>query len=334
MERAALALRSPAPPLFSLRFSRPYEQKRWKEVGGDTGGLEVGDALGDPVTGYPVPQPKEIRPIGTCQDPDKNGRAWRGDQREGVSVRRRGHEHRARLGGGTAMGGRAKLLLDARRLARIKAVLKELPSKRYDRKLPEALRGKDYERRMQRRAAVCVALANVDGEASFLLTLRSGQVGTHAGQVSFPGGHIEDGETAQRASLRELKEETALDATPLGGWHEVRAVTGTMVSPIVSFISQDLTSQDVARCSDVSQEVEQAFSVRLQDLFNAENRTMEDLSSRWRMPRFQVESKDNLTNHPPIWGLTAFIIDGVLRDVCAPAFDISSYPPFDAMANL
>lgn len=40
-----------------------------------------------------------------------------------------------------------------------------------------------------------------------LFQVRTGKVKTHKGQVSFPGGHIEAGETAVEAALRETREE-------------------------------------------------------------------------------------------------------------------------------
>ena len=40
--------------------------------------------------------------------------------------------------------------------------------------------------------------------------------GALAGYWSLPGGHIEPGETARAAALREVKEETGIDAEPVG----------------------------------------------------------------------------------------------------------------------
>lgn len=221
--------------------------------------------------------------------------------------------------------------LDARKLEALRGALSRLPKRKFDKLLPENKRTPDYVRRMKRKASVAVALANVDGHASVVLTLRSGTVGTHAGQVSFPGGHVEDEETAEQACLRELKEEVGLDANALGRYHETRAVTGTMVTPVVCFIDQPLTRSAIEATSNVSEEVEQAFSIRIEDLAKEESRVMEQLSSRWTMPRFQIPSKSDdepaEPAHPPIWGLTAFMLDGVMRDILVPVFQLGDYPP-------
>eukprot|EP00953_Heterococcus_sp_UTEX-ZZ885_P032175 16813-Heterococcus_DN1.PRE.1 len=58
-----------------------------------------------------------------------------------------------------------------------------------------------------RSAAVLVPLCNDNGVPSVLFTARSQAVSTHKGQVSFPGGHVEAGEDAAAAALREAIEE-------------------------------------------------------------------------------------------------------------------------------
>lgn len=62
-----------------------------------------------------------------------------------------------------------------------------------------------------------------------LFTKRSDHVGTHKGQVSFPGGHIDAGEQPEEAALRELEEELGggieAHATTLGMHHDVVAGT-------------------------------------------------------------------------------------------------------------
>ena len=42
-------------------------------------------------------------------------------------------------------------------------------------------------------AAILIPLCNFQGLPSVIFTLRSSTVGTHKGQVSFPGGHVNEG---------------------------------------------------------------------------------------------------------------------------------------------
>jgi 8-oxo-dGTP pyrophosphatase MutT (NUDIX family) len=60
-------------------------------------------------------------------------------------------------------------------------------------------------------AAVLAPLYDVDGEATVVLTRRTWTLRSHQGEVSFPGGRVEAGETPQEAALREANEEIALD---------------------------------------------------------------------------------------------------------------------------
>ena len=57
-----------------------------------------------------------------------------------------------------------------------------------------------------------VALADGPQGAEVLLTKRSMSVGTHQGQVSFPGGRVDDGESVLDAAVREAHEEVGLDS--------------------------------------------------------------------------------------------------------------------------
>lgn len=62
-----------------------------------------------------------------------------------------------------------------------------------------------------RRAAVLVPLFEEDGEVWVVLTRRAQHLRTHKGEVAFPGGRQDDGETLVEAALREAREEIALD---------------------------------------------------------------------------------------------------------------------------
>src|SRR5271163_3100227 len=62
-----------------------------------------------------------------------------------------------------------------------------------------------------RPAAVLVALFEEEGEGRVVLTVRSDQLRSHTGEVAFPGGRIEAGESVVEAALREADEEVGLD---------------------------------------------------------------------------------------------------------------------------
>jgi 8-oxo-dGTP pyrophosphatase MutT (NUDIX family) len=70
-----------------------------------------------------------------------------------------------------------------------------------------------------RRPAAVLVLIHPDpasGEAMVVLIERSAGLHHHAGQVSFPGGAFEAGESAVEAALREAREEIGLDAQKAG----------------------------------------------------------------------------------------------------------------------
>jgi 8-oxo-dGTP pyrophosphatase MutT (NUDIX family) len=95
-----------------------------------------------------------------------------------------------------------------------------------------------------RGAAVLVPIIWHHGAPSILLTLRAPSLSAHAGQVAFPGGRIEPGETAEAAALREAAEEVGLDPRlPIVAGHLPEHLTGTgfRVTPVVAFLDPPLT---------------------------------------------------------------------------------------------
>ena len=58
--------------------------------------------------------------------------------------------------------------------------------------------------------AVFIPLIKIDGEDHILFEVRSKNI-TQPGEVSFPGGRVEDGEDFKNAAIRETIEELLLD---------------------------------------------------------------------------------------------------------------------------
>jgi len=113
-------------------------------------------------------------------------------------------------------------------------------------------------------AAVLVALFEEGGEARVVLTRRSVELRTHRGQVSLPGGRMDEGEDPATAALREAGEEIGLDAAAVRvvGWlHPLFTLNwSSFIFPVVGVLG--------ARPSLVANpdEVARVFDVALADL--------------------------------------------------------------------
>jgi 8-oxo-dGTP pyrophosphatase MutT (NUDIX family) len=111
---------------------------------------------------------------------------------------------------------------------------------------PEVREEPRFSDRSPAQAAVLVALVMRD-EPTLLLTQRTDTMSTHAGQVAFAGGKVDDGDAdAAAAALREAREEVALDSR----YCEVigslpRYITGTAfhITPVVALVQPGFTVQ-------------------------------------------------------------------------------------------
>lgn len=93
-----------------------------------------------------------------------------------------------------------------------------------------------------REAAVLVAITDRP-EPGLILTHRSHALRDHGGQIAFPGGRIDEGESARAAALREAWEELGVDPAHvriLGEADHYRTITGFGVTPVVAMIPPDL----------------------------------------------------------------------------------------------
>lgn len=128
-----------------------------------------------------------------------------------------------------------------------------------------------------RPAAVLILLVESNQGFEVVLTVRSAHLKHHAGQVSFVGGQIEVGETAQEAALREAYEEIGLhsdDVDILGQLPIYQTITRFEVTPVVACISEQAWSEqnlDIA-----VDEVDHVFTVPLSHLLNVNHTQVHD----------------------------------------------------------
>lgn len=116
-----------------------------------------------------------------------------------------------------------------------------------------------------RRASVLMLFAPHEGSMSLVMTRRTSRVPTHAGEVCFPGGRIEDGEDPIAAALREANEEIGLDAARVrihGRLDDSWAFGGYTVVPIVA------SAESMPRFERISEEVDAVLVERIDHLFD------------------------------------------------------------------
>ena len=119
-------------------------------------------------------------------------------------------------------------------------------------------------------AAVLVPLTYYQNEWHLLFTRRTDRVESHKGQVSFPGGGCDEGEsTPEQTALREAHEEVGLDPNQvriLGRLTNMITITSFRVTPVVGVIPWPT----VFRIGE--HEVARVFTIPLLWLANKHNR--------------------------------------------------------------
>ena len=119
-----------------------------------------------------------------------------------------------------------------------------------------------------RPAAVLVPVI-ARAELTLLFTQRTDHLPDHAGQISFPGGKIDDGDEGPAATaLREAEEEVGLaraHVETLGYLDAYRTGTGYCITPVVALVSPDFTLKLNP------DEVSDAFEVPLRFLMDPAN---------------------------------------------------------------
>ena len=154
-----------------------------------------------------------------------------------------------------------------------------------------------------RDAAVLIPVVRRPEGATIVLTVRSPDMPTHAGQIGFPGGRAQkEDETLLHTALREANEEVGLPLSAVSvigsfGVHE--GGMGFAVTPVVAEVDPDAVLEACPR------EVAEIFEVPLDHYADLGNHGVE-----WREHdglKYKMYSAPYQDYH--VWGLTA----GILR---------------------
>lgn len=157
-----------------------------------------------------------------------------------------------------------------------------------------------------RHAAVLIPIVTHPEEPTVLLTLRASHLNAHSGQVAFPGGRIEPGETPEAAALREAAEEVGLDPRLpeiIGRLPDHLTGTGFRVTPVVGLVPPPLAlTPDPA-------EVELAFEYPLATVLDPAAPRRQRSEFRGRAREYWVWPHP----HHTIWGATAAMLVNLAR---------------------
>jgi 8-oxo-dGTP pyrophosphatase MutT (NUDIX family) len=173
-----------------------------------------------------------------------------------------------------------------------------------------------------RAAAVLVALFDYHGVTKVVLTKRTSHLSSHQGEISFPGGRLDPGETFADAARREAFEEVGLEPATvevIGELDHLRTISsGALMVPVVA----RLPGVPSLRANPF--EVDRILLVALRDLLLVEvyrpERWQRPVTAEaaylhpgravgevvdWRMDFFELEDET-------VWGATARILTELL----------------------
>lgn len=152
-----------------------------------------------------------------------------------------------------------------------------------------------------RRAAVLMLFGpDPAGGEQVVLTERSHSLRAHPGQVSFPGGRVDDGdEHTVAAALREAEEEVGVDPSTVSVVHAFPELylspSRNAVTPVLGWWAAPVRLEAVSRS-----EVERVVQVPVRDLLDPANR-FTAVFGPYSGPGFEV---DDLF----VWGFTATLL--------------------------
>ena len=156
-----------------------------------------------------------------------------------------------------------------------------------------------------RPAAVLVPLVRREPGITVLLTQRTEDMPSHAGQIAFPGGRTQQEDAdAKATALRETEEEVGLSRTfvqVIGAVDPYRTGTGYEITPVVGIVTPGFTIHADPR------EVADVFEVPLSHFLDAQNHRIDSRIFQGRERRFYAMPYGDRY----IWGATA----GMLKNL-------------------
>lgn len=166
------------------------------------------------------------------------------------------------------------------------------------------------EDKLLKPAAVLILVVN-HPRPSVLFTQRTAHLTDHAGQISFPGGRVEESDRdVVHTALREAEEETGVDAgriEVLGSIPRYTTGTGYLITPVVGWMEPPATYRPDPT------EVAECFEVPFDFLTDASQHRVESAMYKGRMRSYYALCYQRRY----IWGATAGMLVTLSRVIAA-----------------
>lgn len=167
-------------------------------------------------------------------------------------------------------------------------------------------RMQDYLNRLPdaRKGAVCMNLFWHEDALHTILMARPDNMHSHAGQVSFPGGKVEDNDPSWfHTAIREFEEETGINSTELQLLGELSPLyiraSNFLVKPYLTY------SGSILHPNPNPQEVKELIYFKLDDLLNDNIKSINQVKlftgMLSKVPSYQIKGYT-------VWGATAMIL--------------------------
>ena len=156
-----------------------------------------------------------------------------------------------------------------------------------------------------RRASVLIPIIWDRDHFSLIFSRRAENLASHSGQIAFPGGAVESGETLQDAVLREAEEEVGIPARAvelIGRLDDLVTNSGFLVAPFVAVVHERI--EYVMQESEVAEVFEVPIAALL-DIRNPEVRYITFRGRRYPAYSYRYNAYE-------IWGLTGRIVKAFL----------------------
>ena len=159
-----------------------------------------------------------------------------------------------------------------------------------------------------RKSAVLIPLIVKSAIPEVLFTIRSKQLKHHSGQISFPGGRIEKGETPLQAALRETDEEIGINVPHSNVIAELSPLyvepSNNLIFPFLAVLPESIS---IKKSED---EVEDVLTVPLNYFIDPNNRKNQKRiisDTLVEMPFWDIGAD------VPLWGATAMILSELIE---------------------